>query len=67
MVPVVPHKGVKVICVGVFVNVLAGPVDVGRHVFSTAERLVVHVVCIVFTASETTIHTLKSQDGEKEM
>lgn len=59
--PVVLHKRVKVICVGVFVYVLAGSVDVGGHVSAATEWLVVHVVRLIFATSKTTVHTLRGK------
>ena len=60
-VPVVLHEWVEVICVGVLLDILAGPVDVWRHVSAAAERLVVHIVCVVLTTRETAIHTLERE------
>lgn len=58
-IPVVVHEWVQVICISIFVYILAGSVDVGGHISATAERLVIHVVRLIFTTSKTTVHTLK--------
>lgn len=59
LLPVVLHERVKVVLVGILVDVPAGPVDVGGHVPVAVERLVVHVVGLVFAATKATIHTLQ--------
>lgn len=63
-VPVVVHEGVEVVGVGVLVDVLAGPVDVGGHVSARSERLVVHVVGLVLAAAEAAVHAL-GRDEER--
>lgn len=65
--PVVLHECVEVVGVGVLVYVLAGPVDVGGHVSTATERLVIHVVGLVFTTSEAAVHTLRRNVSAAQM
>ena len=57
--PVVFGEVLKVVCVRVLVDILAGTVDVLGHVSAAAEGLVVHVVRFILTARKTAVHTLR--------